>query len=180
MARKPFVGATEKVEALVREGIENEAIRIEEEFYSLHRYCESPIEELLLAALFKDHRNHEFGMIFMGNLEPSDRFIQGETIYIYQQAKVGPYRVDFLIRDASVPLEVNAPRFMVVECDGHDFHERTKEQARRDKQRDRFFQSRGYKVLRFTGSEIFADPEEVASEVLSELQRDDAWRNRDK
>ena len=67
----------------------------------------------------------------------------------------------------------------MIECDGHDYHERTKEQAARDKKRDRFFASKGYKVLRFTGSEIWADPEAVAEEALGQLSRDDAWRNRD-
>jgi very-short-patch-repair endonuclease len=67
---------------------------------------------------------------------------------------------------------------MIVECDGHDFHEKTKEQARRDKQRDRFLQSRGYKVLRYTGSEIWADPTECSDEILTELAIDDDWRNR--
>jgi hypothetical protein len=45
----------------------------------------------------------------------------------------------------------------VVELDGHDFHEKTKEQARRDKARDRELSSLGWRVLRFTGSEVFAD-----------------------
>lgn len=44
-----------------------------------------------------------------------------------------------------------------VECDGHDFHERTKEQAKSDKSRDRALQTAGWSVLRFTGSEIYAD-----------------------
>jgi hypothetical protein len=46
----------------------------------------------------------------------------------------------------------------VIECDGHDFHERTKEQAAHDKRRDRHMQGLGLKVLRFTGSEVWADP----------------------
>lgn len=180
MPKKPFVGTEQKIEQIICEAAQAEAQRFEEDFYSHERHCESPIEKLLLAALFADHRVHEFEVIFMGDSEPSDRFIRGETIFIHQQAKIGSYRADFLIHDCSMPLDLAAPRLMVVECDGHDFHERTKEQARRDKQRDRFFQSRGLKVLRFTGSEIFADPRAVADEILGELQRDDNWRNRDK
>lgn len=180
MPRKPFEGAREKIDRIVKDGIEAEAVRFEEEFLTLATYCESPIEELMLAALFADHRVQQFDMIFMGRFEPADRHTRGETIYVYQQAKIGPYRADFLIHDCSCPIEVAAPRWMIVECDGHDFHERTKEQARRDKQRDRYFQSHGYKVLRFTGSEIFADPEAVAQEVIGELTCDDDWRNREK
>lgn len=59
---------------------------------------------------------------------------------------------------------------LCVELDGHDFHERTKEQAKRDKSRDRELQASGWVVLRFTGSEVFNDPYECASETMSTLQ----------
>mgnify|MGYP003580046510 CR=1 FL=1 len=87
-----------------------------------------------------------------------------------QMARLEPY----------FPKSHGKPRWMIVECDGHEFHERTKQQARRDKQRDRFFQSIGYKVLRFTGSEIWADPDECASEIIEQLACDDEWRNRNR
>lgn len=65
------------------------------------------------------------------------------------------YRPDFvLLNQLDTPLKPIA-----IELDGHDFHERTKEQARRDKSRDRNFTNQGWKVLRFTGSEVYADPE---------------------
>jgi very-short-patch-repair endonuclease len=174
-----------KAAAMIEAAAELEATRFIEEYEHLRQYCESPIEELLLAGLYADHRISAFTQIvFLGCPETYDPFtsrhVQSETFYIYQQAKVGPYRVDFLIQDASVPTEIQAPRWMVVECDGHDYHERTKEQARRDKKRDRYFQSRGLKVLRFTGSEIFADPQGCAEEVLDQRASEDKWRNREK
>lgn len=43
---------------------------------------------------------------------------------------------------------------IALECDGHEYHERTKEQAARDRSRDRALQLKGWVVLRFTGSEI--------------------------
>lgn len=180
MPKKKATDTKAKVEQLVKDGVEGVSARFEELFYDNARHCESPIEELLLAALYLDHDIHEFDVVFMGDLCPSDGFVRGETIYIYQQARVGEYRTDFLIHDCSCPLDVKDPRWMVVECDGHNFHEKTKEQARRDKKRDRYFQSIGYKVLRFTGSEIYADAEACANEILLELSRDDEWRNRDR
>lgn len=54
---------------------------------------------------------------------------------------------------------------IIVECDGHDFHKKTKEQAQHDKERDRKFTQNGYKVLRFTGSEIYRDPFKCSLEV---------------
>lgn len=89
---------------------------------------------------------------------------------IAPQAQVGGARVDFLIvhknRDERV-LKI------VVECDGHDFHERTKEQAERDRSRDRQFQAEGFKVFRFTGSEIFRRATACAEEVADLIMKFD-------
>jgi hypothetical protein len=59
---------------------------------------------------------------------------------------------------------------IAVECDGHDFHERTKEQAKKDRRRDRALQKLGVEVYRFTGSEIFAAPSLCAAEVLDAIE----------
>lgn len=53
-----------------------------------------------------------------------------------------------------------------VEADGHDFHDRTKEQAQRDRRRDRILVARGFRVLRFTGSEIYRNAAHCADEIL--------------
>jgi very-short-patch-repair endonuclease len=75
-------------------------------------------------------------------------------VLISPQHQIGDYHVDFAIILNNVPDEQIK---IVVECDGHDFHEKTKEQAGRDKKRDRELQIAGWKVLRFTGSEIWRD-----------------------
>lgn len=56
---------------------------------------------------------------------------------------------------------------VIVECDGHDFHEKTESDRRYEKQRDRYFQRLGYKVIHFTGSEIVKDPFAAAAEAIS-------------
>jgi very-short-patch-repair endonuclease len=43
---------------------------------------------------------------------------------------------------------------MVFECDGRELHERTKTQAKRDRERDRLLQSFGFLVYRYAGQEI--------------------------
>lgn len=182
---RPFsvvdTGQPNRADEIARAASELVALRFMEE-YQLHKgHCESPIEELLLAALMSAGTTlGNTNVIFMGRHSISDRFIQQETVYIHQQAEVGKYRTDFLFHDCSVPFEISKPRLMAVECDGHDFHEKTKEQARRDKQRDRYFQSIGVKVLRFTGSEIWQDPDKCAEEIFGELACDDGSRTRDR
>jgi very-short-patch-repair endonuclease len=75
------------------------------------------------------------------------------------------YRIDFGVLVES-PDPKNAFKIWIaVECDGHDFHERTKEQAARDKRKDRDLQCLGWTVARFTGSEIYRSPEDVANAI---------------
>lgn len=91
-----------------------------------------------------------------------------QGVFVFAQAPIGPYRVDFLVGALEAPDDKIA--WVVVECDGHDFHEKTKEQAQRDKKRDRYLAGYGYHVLRFTGSEIYRDPLECAGEVMRFLE----------
>jgi very-short-patch-repair endonuclease len=58
---------------------------------------------------------------------------------------------------------------LVIECDGHDFHDRTKVQASRDRARDRTLQSLGFQVFRYTGADIWRDVMACATEVLDAL-----------
>jgi hypothetical protein len=55
---------------------------------------------------------------------------------------------------------------LVLEVDGHDYHERTKEQAEYDRSRDRAFTNSGFTVFRFTGREIYRDVRNKSLEVL--------------
>lgn len=91
---------------------------------------------------------------------------------IEMQKVITDYPVDFLLW-----LPESAKKKVVVECDGHDFHERTKEQAARDRSRDRALQAVGYTVFRFTGSEICRDPIKCAEEVLNILE-EEYWAHR--
>lgn len=90
-----------------------------------------------------------------------------QGIFGFLQARIDGYRIDFLVGALS-SLDAK-PEWAVVECDGHDFHEKTKEQARRDKKRDRHFTAKGYHVFRFTGSEIYHDPGACARQVVDFL-----------
>ena len=85
---------------------------------------------------------------------------------VAQAIPVGlPYRLDFATF-------IGRKKF-AVEIDGHDFHERTKEQAGRDKARDRALACADWTVLRFTGSEVWADPECVARLLKDLASRED-------
>ncbi len=90
-----------------------------------------------------------------------------EGFHAFHQVRYEPYVADFLVNAKIAGMPVQA----VIECDGHDFHERTKEQASHDKARDRRFQALGLMVLRYTGSDIHADPEQCAHDALSTIAK---------
>jgi hypothetical protein len=69
-------------------------------------------------------------------------------------------RVDFMLRARGSDWS------LAIEIDGHEFHEKTKEQAARDKLRDRRLVRAGRRVVRFSGSEVFADPKGCWAEVF--------------
>jgi len=130
--------------------------------------CESPIERVMAAALVSAFRFLTPIPTRTGkpHADPNKEGSAPAQISIFPQAIIGEWRADFLI--ISNPYyEWGSPIRIVVECDGHEFHERTKHQAARDRGRDRKMQQLGYVVLRFTGSEIWADPMRCAHEVAS-------------
>lgn len=113
---------------------------ISDEISGILEKCKSPIERLLC-------------LICLLNCP------EIQTTNIFPQHKIGNYFVDILIKKAD-------GKFFVLEADGHDFHEKTKEQAQHDKERDRFISLQGIKVYRFTGSEIFSRTLDTIIEVF--------------
>jgi len=129
------------------------AFRIQMDLGSLEGACQSPIESLMLCALVTACRDVTATrrVKIDGQHETiSYRFGRGDTYRLDAQARIGPYTADFV-------LTCHDRVRMVIECDGHAYHERTKEQAAHDRERDRFMQTEGYLVYRFTGSQIWAD-----------------------
>jgi len=118
-------------------------------------HTDSPIESLFLNAFCELAIEDGFEV---ARVSSAPAFV----IQIEPQCWINNYRVDFLI---SYRYFGPAIKF-VVECDGHEFHEKTKFQASRDKKRDREIDP---KVYRFTGSEINADPKRCAREMLNKI-----------
>lgn len=98
------------------------------------------------------------------------------------EVKVGgrDYRLDFTICWEDPPdyavdayhmeCEVPFPK-IAIEVDGHDFHERTKEQvAYRDK-RDRDLQVDGWIVFHVSGSAFYRNPEKLVRELIEKCSK---------
>jgi very-short-patch-repair endonuclease len=133
---------------------------------------DSPIEEFLAVAMrayiAATCSKISFEPILWGSLKELKKtpFPPGCRAFIQPQVSIYDYRVDFL---AVIEGVGGTRKFIAIECDGHDFHEKTKDQAQRDKARDREIQSAGVEVHRFTGSEIWRAPFTVAYEIIERI-----------
>ena len=160
------------------------------------RACESPIERALLAALVLEVAAGAFkcalwspGLIrerrcfvrlpeftwSRSARKACDGWLDGPVqlrVLLYPQLKLGPYRADiFAVFEDCVGGVTQLRRTMAIECDGHDYHERTKQQASADKARDRYMQAHGHLVFRFSGADIWRDPIGCAREALGTLTK---------
>lgn len=119
--------------------------------------CESPIEQLLSLAL--ENLN-------IKNIYKYNPFI--DVVEIEKQKEIKcenkKYRVDFCI---PVIYKNQENKSFIIECDGHEFHQKTKEQVERDNTRMRDLQKQGYEVVRFSGTEIWHRPYKCASDILN-------------
>ena len=128
---------------------------------------ESPIEDLMLYSLIIAAQDEVENIGFVVNgcsFGDSDTGL--DFVVIEPQAKIENYRADFLLTFKSSEPGFEKGRQLVVECDGHDFHDKTKQQASRDKERDREMKKLGYDVFRFTGSDIWNDAFSCAKEAI--------------
>lgn len=78
------------------------------------------------------------------------------------QFKVGNYRIDIAFPE----------KMLAIECDGRQYHN-TPEKIAKDKERQKFLESQGWKVMRYSGSDIFKYAEMIVSEIIG---KDSKWR----
>lgn len=157
---------------------ESDVARMEGARFAQEMYCQivdlgmsSPIEQLFFVAL------HTVAKSDCVDLNPDPYELRGEMlaasgIYVSPQHRLGKFKLDFLItRIWREHVDfgkrgIDRHSSIVVELDGHQFHDRDKHQRSYEKARDRFLQKEGYKVLHYTGSDVATDPYRVAHEVL--------------
>lgn len=131
-------------------------------WFQMERRTQSPIETAF-AVSFEWFCRH-YWMEFLSDENITDfSGLRGEWVHLRPQATILNFRVDFLI---TFSVRNRRPEALIVECDGHNFHDRTPEQASRDRERDRELTASGYRVFRFTGTDLNRRPIECATEIV--------------
>lgn len=156
------VGAAARVSSSLQSTFEESCFNL---YLKIADGCESPIEAMLGAAIvgmikiaFIDGPSLQFLACFQDDYWNRKR--KDSHILLIPQFKWKGYRIDWALSIPGVPQP-----WIFIECDGHGYHDLTKEQA----QRDRKIQGANIPIIRFTGSEIFKDPAECAQEVVTFL-----------
>jgi very-short-patch-repair endonuclease len=129
----------------------------------------SPTESILTLALFdklshfydgwicRVHSEHEYRQAL------AERRINSGSFVLVPQWSVN--EVGLVDLAVFIPgLDRRRP-IVVVECDGHHFHERTPEQASKDRRRIRNLHRLGIPVYPFTGTDVVRTSEESAQEI---------------
>lgn len=138
----------DKCVSCVKEEIDRLVNNYKDELYCSLYECESPIEQLMAINLCLIEKK------FCGFLNNIDFIGLEPQVNISVDNK--NYRIDFLIEIAFKYNEKHEDLIsIVIECDGYDFHQKTKEQVEKDYEKERLLQMNGYYVLRFSGSEIY-------------------------
>lgn len=113
-----------------------------------HKYIKSPIEQIFLMEWKAARLDEKLNV----NLCPQENIETEDGVYI----------VDFLIRPRAVSTAVIG---IVIELDGHEFHEKTKGQVSKDKARERAIVRKGLVLLRFSGTEVVKNARGCVGEV---------------
>lgn len=95
------------------------------------------------------------------------KLVEAQMLYGYLyfnvsfQERIEEYTLDFLVKYSSPTTNFK----VIIECDGHEFHEKTREQVSKDKKRDRYFSKNGFTIFRYSGSEIVNNPNQVKKDL---------------
>jgi len=121
----------------------------------------SPIEQIYYLAasiLFYEENNNLFDMpIPQYEIQCNDNKYIADFFYSNEDAKN-------ISKDQGHEYQYSDIR-VVVECDGHKFHKKTKKQVVRDNERQMAIQLSGYDIIRFSGSQICENPMKCAKEA---------------
>ena len=117
---------------------------------------QSPLERKLFLELRRAniYFKAQYGLNWQGrNVSVSDKSFGHPTNNFKDVLTV----VDFYIEKRDIKL--------CIYTDGHTYHERTEEQAQRDRTIDRKLQELGFQVLRYTGKDVHENPERIIGDI---------------
>lgn len=160
----------------------------------LELFLSSPkkVQQLLLLPLLKEYFYPEFWndetikspieQIFITAFEMYCWLENKEKICLFAQKEVKykdkKYFIDFAFEADDYLTQLilenkikNINFKLAIECDGYEFHQKTKEQVQRDNEREFDLKMAGYEVLRFSGTQIYNNPIKCAKDTYDYIMK---------
>ena len=131
--------------------------------------CESPIEYIFVFSYIMVSLIGGVGDMFALIPQAQIKLKNGKVYYADFLLDSG--KITGRLGRFNIPIRARETCKIVIECDGHDFHEVTKEQVARRNERDYHLKSNGFDVIRFSGSQIYNDPFKCAKEAFEYIFR---------
>ena len=160
-----FDGLPQRAKSIFFSAIEHTAIHYPNSLTSFvmcwcdeYDTCTSPIEKILFLA---------FRLVEI--VRSSELCEKSVAIIVTPQYEIDTgkkrYYADFYINIESYIEDVG----VIVECDGQEFHQKTKKQVEHDNEREYEIKKCGYDILRFSGSQIYNNPFKCANDIFDYL-----------
>ena len=129
-----------------------------DDFYLMSYENQSPIEQIYLIALMTLQEIVGFNFVI-----ESQYPIECENKKYYSDFAICHYECfhDDLKEDFR----------LIIECDGYEFHQKTKEQVEKDNNREYDIKMQGFEILRFSGKEIYNDAMGCALKTLKYIAK---------
>ena len=128
-----------------------------------YSFCKSPIEVIF---------NLAYDLII--HYGDSEAYFLEPQYEVVSRNEENKYYVDFafIAEDFEEFITtIKNPNFkLAIECDGHEFHEKTKEQVQQDNEREYELKMSGFDVLHFSGSQIYNNPFKCAAQTLNYIK----------
>ena len=148
---------------------------VSNEYFCMHRYQATTVSialildnDLMIFKVWSEFmREKGYDADFSIVVDSQHELVAGEEscridfLVSIVEAGVGVW--DFIRREYSPAVTI------AIELDGHDFHEKTKQQASHDKRRERIIVKAGFPVFRYSGSDVYTDIDAVLTETLEHL-----------
>lgn len=156
--------------------------KLKETSWYLEEFLKQPkrVQELLLfnniqndvvPDVFCSEYKSPIEAIFITAFELYIKFNNKEQIFLLPQREIcienKKYIVDFEFEADEYVNQFNTNKKIIIECDGHQFHQKTKEQVTKDNKREYDLKMAGYQVLRFSGSQIYNEPFKCAEDTYN-------------
>jgi very-short-patch-repair endonuclease len=140
----------------------------------------SKVQELLLInnihnkiypTIFCEGIQSPIEQIFITAFELYMQFLNKEYIFLFSQKEIFTnekrYIVDFFFESDQYVNLFETNKKIIIECDGYNFHQKTKEQIKHDNEREYDLKMAGYEIIRFSGSQIYNEPFKCAEDTYN-------------